>query len=313
MEDQLPGVGALKTRFEGDDGRRRLIDLLKRQRAVEHHEVLANRIADAAEIREHPTGAVLMQQDDSGNEVAFLLMGSVDVFVREQRVATRLAGEHVGEMTAIDPKAKRSATVRATEATVAAWVTEPKIAEIAELHPSLWRGFARLLADRLRERGAFVRAPNPKPRLFIGCAVEGLDTARLVQTALDHDAVVARIWNEGAFSPSSYTVNDLLAESARSDFAVFVVRGDDMTRSRGTESASPRDNVIFELGLFMGALGRERTLLLKPRGADLKIPSDLLGLTPLDYDATVAPDDLQSALGPACDKIRKLVKRLGPR
>ena len=216
-------------------------------------------------------------------------------------------------MTAIDPKAKRSATVRATEATVAAWVTEPKIAEIAELHPSLWRGFARLLADRLRERGAFVRAPNPKPRLFIGCAVEGLDTARLVQTALDHDAVVARIWNEGAFSPSSYTVNDLLAESARSDFAVFVVRGDDMTRSRGTESASPRDNVIFELGLFMGALGRERTLLLKPRGADLKIPSDLLGLTPLDYDATVAPDDLQSALGPACDKIRKLVKRLGPR
>lgn len=284
-----------------------------RQRAVEHHEPLARLIAETAEIREHAAGEELIRQDDGGNEVAFLLMGSVDIFVKKQRVASRSAGEHIGEMTAIDPKAKRSATVRATEATVAAWVTEPKIAEIADGHPSLWRGFARLLADRLRERGALVRAANQQPRLFIGCAVEGLETARIVQKGLDHDPIVVRVWTEGVFGPSSHALSDLLAESARSDFAVFVLRGDDMTRSRGLESAAPRDNVIFELGMFMGTLGRERTLLLRPRGADLKIPSDLLGLTALDYNGTGAAEDLQSALGPACEDIRRLVKRLGPR
>lgn len=283
------------------------------QRAVGHDHEVARLLAETAEIREHAADEILIRQDDGSNEVAFLLIGSVDVLVKDQRVASRSAGEHVGEMAAIDPKAKRSATVRAKEATIAAWVTERNIAEIAERHPSLWRGFARLLADRLRERGAFVRSPNPKARVFVGCSVEGLDTARLVEKGLEHDPMVVRIWNNGVFIPSSYAANDLLAESARSDFAVFVVRGDDMTRSRDSESASPRDNVIFELGLFMGALGRERTIVIRPRGVNLKIPSDLLGLTPLDFDGTAAEEDREAALGPVCSAIRRTVKRLGPK
>lgn len=303
----------MKSRFEGEEGRRLLMDLIERQRAVEHDKDLSLRIANVAVIREHAAGDILIQQDHIGNEVAFLLTGKVDIIVNEQRVASRSGGEHVGEMTAIDPKAIRSATVRATETTVAAWVTEPRIAEIAERHPSLWRGFARLLGDRLRERGALVRTPNAKPRLFIGCSVEGMDTARIVQKALDHDSIVPRIWNEGTFDASSYSVTDLLAESAKSDFAVFVMRSDDKTRCRGLEMPAPSDNVIFELGMFMGVLGRERTLLLRPRGADLKLPSDLFGLKALDYKGDVDSEDLQSSLGPACDDIRKLVKRLGPR
>jgi CRP/FNR family transcriptional regulator, cyclic AMP receptor protein len=46
---------------------------------------------------------------------------------------------------------------------------------------------------------------------------------------------------------------------------------------------SPRDNVIFELGLFMGALSRERTLVLVPKGMDFKVPSDLLGMTHIPH------------------------------
>ena len=283
------------------------------QRAVGHDAEIAGLLADAGDLREHPEGDVLIPQGHSDIDVAFLLVGSVDVLVNGQRIASRSAGQHVGEMSAIDPKAKRSATVRAREATVAAWVTEAKLSAIAERHPALWRGFARELADRLRERGNLVRTPNPKPRVFIGSSVEGLPTARLVQKGLAHEPMVVRVWDNGAFSPSSYTANDLLAESATSDFAVFVIRGDDMTRSRDIETASPRDNVIFELGLFMGALGRERTLLLKPRRENLKLPSDLFGLTPLDYDGTAAPEDMAAALGPACEDIRALVKRLGPR
>ena len=165
----------MKSRFEGDEGRRRLLDLVMDQRVVGHDEVLARRLPDAAEIREHAADEVLMVQDDGGNDVAFLFVGSVDILVHEQRVASRTAGEHVGEMAAIDPKAKRSATVRAREATVAAWVPEAKLAGIAQEHPSLWRGFARMLADRLRERGRHVRVENAKPRVFVGSSVEGLE------------------------------------------------------------------------------------------------------------------------------------------
>lgn len=303
----------MKTRFEGDEGRRRLLDLLMDQRAVGHDEALARRLVDAAEIREHSKDEVLIAQGDGGNDVAFLLVGSVDVFVNEQLVASRAAGEHVGEMAAIDPKAKRSATVRAREAAVAAWVPEAKIVTIAHEYPSLWRGFARMLGDRLRERGRHVRAKNAKPRVFVGSSVEGLEVAQALQKGLSHDPMLVHLWPDDVFAPSSYTTNDLLVESERSDIAVFVIRGDDVTKSRGAEAVSPRDNVIFELGLFMGALGRERTLLVRPRGAGLKIPSDLLGLRALDYDATAAPQDLAAVLGPVCTEIREVARRLGPR
>lgn len=306
--------GQLKSRFtQGEEGRRRLLGQLMEQRVVEHRHDLARLLADAADIRQHEAGDILIHQDHDGNDVAFLLMGKVEILVNDHRVGVRSAGEHVGEMAAIDPKAKRSATVRATDVTVAAWVPEAKIDEIAERFPLLWRGFARLLADRLRERGDLVRRSNPKPRIFIGSSVEGLAIAATIQKGLSHDPMVVRVWTDDVFRPSGYTMTDLVNESASSDFAVFVVRGDDTTRTRDHEAPTPRDNVILELGLFMGALGRERTLLVRPRGANLKIPSDLLGLTALDYDGNAAPDDLEAALGPVCLDIRKTVKRLGPR
>ena len=67
------------------------------------------------------------------------------------------------------------------------------------------------------------------------------------------------------------------------DFAILLLSPDDQVTSRAKTSAAPRDNIIFEIGLFIGALRHERTLIIQPRGTDLKIPSDLLGLTPIDY------------------------------
>jgi predicted nucleotide-binding protein len=86
--------------------------------------------------------------------------------------------------------------------------------------------------------------------------------------------------------------------------------GSTSVTSRDEQEAVPRDNCIFELGLFMGALGRERSLIVKPRGADIKMPSDLLGIMPLEY-AAGTPDTLTSRLGPVCHDIRKLVASLG--
>ena len=63
------------------------------------------------------------------------------------------------------------------------------------------------------------------------------------------------------------------------DFAVFVFAQDDWTTTDASQpsQASPRDNVVFEAGLFGGAPGIRRTLILHAN--DAKLPTDLLGLT----------------------------------
>jgi predicted nucleotide-binding protein len=68
---------------------------------------------------------------------------------------------------------------------------------------------------------------------------------------------------------------------------------------------TPRDNVIFELGLFLGRLGPGRTFMVRPRGVDLLLPTDLLGVEAADYDPD--DDDLPSALGTAAYRIKRAI------
>ncbi len=61
------------------------------------------------------------------------------------------------------------------------------------------------------------------------------------------------------------------------DYGILIASADDTTFFRKKKVLTPRDNVIFELGLFSGRLGRFRSFLLVEQG--IKIPSDLLGIT----------------------------------
>ena len=94
------------------------------------------------------------------------------------------------------------------------------------------------------------------------------------------------------------------------DFGILVVTPDDATRKRDVDGKEPRDNVIFELGFFMGRLGRHRSLLLEPRGEEVKLPSDLSGITAIPYKYD--PKGLPAAMGPACNRIRDIINDLGP-
>jgi hypothetical protein len=70
-----------------------------------------------------------------------------------------------------------------------------------------------------------------------------------------------------------------------------------------------RDNVVFELGLFIGRLGRERTFIVMPKGvADFHLPSDLLGVRVATYQAPASVARLQAALGPACHDVRLAIR-----
>jgi Predicted nucleotide-binding protein containing TIR-like domain len=93
------------------------------------------------------------------------------------------------------------------------------------------------------------------------------------------------------------------------DFALFVLTPDDLTQIRGSQLHTARDNVIFELGLFIGRLGVDRTFFIVPRGQeDLHLPSDLVRITPATFDPARPDKKYQAALGPACNEVRKAME-----
>jgi|SRR5665213_187384 len=142
-----------------------------------------------------------------------------------------------------------------------------------------------------------------RPRLFIGSSTEGLPIAEAIQLGLDHVAECT-VWNQGVFGLSATVIESIVDTAAEFDFAVLVLTPDDKTLKRGASADSPRDNLIFELGLFTGILGRARTFLVFPRNANLHLPTDLAGVTAATY---TSPSDgnLEAALGAVCTRIKR--------
>lgn len=152
---------------------------------------------------------------------------------------------------------------------------------------------------------------TPKPRIFIGSSKEGLTVAKLLQLEMDYDAEVT-LWSQGVFGLSGGTLETLVKTAPTFDFAVLVLTPDDVVTKRDGAKNAPRDNVLFELGLFMGALGRDRTYIVHPR-VPIDLPSDLAGIEPATYDPNRADGNLHSAIGPAATRILSEVKKLGRR
>jgi predicted nucleotide-binding protein len=192
----------------------------------------------------------------------------------------------------------------ARDAVVALRLKAADLCEVGGNSAEFWRRLFLVAADRLRERAKYHIAANARPLLFVGSSCVGLDVARAIQSGLKHDDVDVRLWAaDGAFAPSNTPLEDLLAHADRSDFAVLVVTPDDLVSSRGKDDYVPRDNVVFELGLFLGRLGRERVYMVHEANARLKLPSDLLGITPITY-VLRKHAELSDAIGAVCNALR---------
>ncbi|MBI3153817.1 MAG: nucleotide-binding protein [Burkholderiales bacterium] len=149
----------------------------------------------------------------------------------------------------------------------------------------------------------------PLPTVFIASSSEGQDVVRTVWRLLERalgGTVEVRPWPE-AFQLTRAYIESLERLLDTADFAVMVLTPDDLVRSRKAETAAPRDNVVFELGLFFGRLGRDRCFLVKQCDLDLKLPSDLLGIEPADFSMS-AGRDLETALGPACARVGQAIR-----
>lgn len=74
-------------------------------------------------------------------------------------------------------------------------------------------------------------------------------------------------------------IDKLIEESAGSNYAIALLSPDDVL---GDGSKRARQNVILEIGYFIGRLGKNRVRLLKK--GDTEVPSDLSGILYENYD-----------------------------
>ncbi len=148
-----------------------------------------------------------------------------------------------------------------------------------------------------------------KPRIFIGSSLEGRTVANALAANLEHDGHCT-VWHQ-AFPLSTSTLDELLTHCNRNDFAAFVFSADDDLTLRTHDYKSPRDNVVIEAGLFMGANGKDRGFIVIPTGTpDLHLPTDLLGLTLAPYDAARAESgEAREALTTAATLIREAISK----
>lgn len=149
-----------------------------------------------------------------------------------------------------------------------------------------------------------------KPRLFLGSSKQQEKLVQALTRGLA-DAAQVEPWT-AAFNPGTTTLGRLVELAHEVDFAAFVFARDDWTShdapaadAADTGQASPRDNVVFEAGLFAGALGMRRTFILHASGS--KLPTDLLGLTSVRYDGTATAAEVKAVN----QKLRKAIEAEG--
>jgi predicted nucleotide-binding protein len=301
----------LKDRFQDP---KVLIEALRAQKIIQGDLDVATALARAGELVEYDAGQNLIEQGASDRDLFFLLAGKVTVIVNGVRLYPREKNATVGEMSAVNAEIRRAATIQADEPTVAWKVSHTQLEAVAERQSRLWRLLAVELAGRLEQRNKFINRANMRPKVFLICSVEALDIAEHIRTALEHENAVVEIWSDEHIFPSGgYPIEALERQVNECDFGIAIAQPDDLVRSRDRQRSAPRDNVIFELGYFMSRLGRSRTLLLVPRGEDVKLPSDFKGLTPLAYKTPTTDETPSSALGPTVYRIKELLRKLGVR
>ena len=149
-----------------------------------------------------------------------------------------------------------------------------------------------------------------KPRIFLGSSGKQEKLLQAMTRGLEEVAHVDP-WTT-SFNPGTSTLERLVELTHEVDFAAFVFARDDWTTPSAAASppadsgqASPRDNVVFEAGLFGGVLGMRRTFILHASGS--KLPSDLLGLTCIRYGDATTPSEIKGIN----QKLRKAIENEG--
>ncbi len=138
-------------------------------------------------------------------------------------------------------------------------------------------------------------------------STEGLGMAREIQSQLARMEIEAEVWDQVDRAGSMLLPSLIEDPQKRYHFAIFLLTPDDNIQFRGDDCLVPRDNVILELGVWLGMAGMRRTFIVQERGSKLKLPTDLNGLIVHRYNPTAS---YSAAIGPICTSIKKHLENL---
>ncbi len=175
----------------------------------------------------------------------------------------------------------------------------------SNLTPSQYTALDKIFDEAGKKLEKYIKKQK-KPSLFIGSSSEGLEVANKIQLLLEHDAH-CEIWNQGTLKLGESYLESLEKAVKSHDFGIFVFTPDDTIESRGEVKKTARDNVIFELGLFVGRITRKKAFIIHPRGKSIHILSDFSGISIASYDPE--NKNLLAALGAPCERIRDAIKQ----
>lgn len=133
-----------------------------------------------------------------------------------------------------------------------------------------------------------------KKKIFIGSSNEADKYLQQAYEVLGDEFEVITWKHPSVFTNNQSTLDSLIKQSYLVDFALFLVTRDDVTKSRGEELPSPRDNVIFEFGMYLQSLGKDRCFMLVEKGT--KVLSDMKGISFPQFDPQQPSNDFKSTL-----------------
>lgn len=136
--------------------------------------------------------------------------------------------------------------------------------------------------------------------------MEGLNIANAIQAQLEYSCETT-VWKDGIFMLSKGTLESLEKALDEVEYGIFVFSPDDAVKIREKEKVSIRDNVLFEFGLFMGKLGREKVFFITPENCkDLHIATDLLGITRGVYFER-SDGNMRAAVNTFCEEVKEAI------
>lgn len=156
----------------------------------------------------------------------------------------------------------------------------------------------------------FERSATPRPRLFVGASTGGRPTAELFAAGLAELADVT-LWTQGVFTPPLPDAGGVVDATRRFDFAAFVMSPEEISPKSGGHRGAARDGIALQLGVFLGALGRQRTFIVCSTETMIELPSDLRGVTLATY-RPAGHGNPAAALGCACTIVKEQIRRLAP-
>jgi len=154
------------------------------------------------------------------------------------------------------------------------------------------------------------RPASPRPRLFVGSSTQGRPTAELFADGMAEIADVT-LWSQGIFTPPLPNAEGVLDATRDFDFAAFVMAPGEVSPKPGGNRGAARDGIALQLGVFLGALGRQRTFIVCSTETMIELPSDLRGVTLATF-RPASHGNLSAALGCACTIVREQIRRLAP-